>query len=90
MSRSLRPQWSNLWGATGKVRMAEQDDMAGWKSSSRGEAAWKETKDDVASRNAEARREGKRRRETYERTREDARRAAAAKQRAALLKQRAP
>jgi hypothetical protein len=70
--------------------MAEQDETSGWTSSSRGEAAWKETKDDVASRNAEARREGKRKRETYERGREDARRAAAAKQRAALLNRRTP
>ena len=70
--------------------MAEQDETSSWTSSSRGEAAWKETKDDVASRNAEARREGKRKRETYERGREDARRAAAAKQRAALLNRHTP
>ena len=61
--------------------MAEHDGMAGWTSSSRGEAAWQAAKDHVAARNAEARREGKRRREAYERSREDARRAAA-KQRA--------
>jgi hypothetical protein len=66
--------------------MAEQDDMAGWKSSSRGEAAWKEAKDQVAARNAEARKEGKRERETYERDREDARREADARRRAQLLK----
>ena len=66
--------------------MAEQDDMAGWKSSSRGEAAWKEAKDQVAARNAEARKEGKRERESYERDREDARREADARRRAQLLK----
>jgi hypothetical protein len=70
--------------------MAEHDDTAGWKSSSRGEAAWKEAREGVALRNAEAQKEGKRRRETYERSREDARRAAAAKQHAKLLKRRTP
>jgi hypothetical protein len=70
--------------------MADQDETPGWKSSSRGEAAWKETKDDVASRNAEARREGKRRRESYERGREDARRQAAAREYAQLLNRRTP
>ena len=70
--------------------MAEQHDGAGWKSSSRGEAAWKETMDRVASRNADARREGRRERDAYEREREDARRAAAAKRHAELLKRRTP
>jgi hypothetical protein len=70
--------------------MAEHDETAGWKSSSRGEAAWKEAKEGVALRNAEARKEGKRRRESYERSREDARRAAAAKQHAQLLNRRTP
>lgn len=70
--------------------MTEQDDRAGWKSSSRGETAWKETKERVASRNADARKQGKLRRETYERSRDDARRAAAAKQHAQLLNRRTP
>jgi hypothetical protein len=70
--------------------MAEHDDMAGWQSSSRGEAAWKETKDHVAARNVEARKEGKRRRESYERSREDARRAAEARLHAQLLNRRTP
>ena len=70
--------------------MAEQDEGGGWKSSSRGEAAWKETRDRVASRNADARKDGKQRRDSYERSREDARRAAAAKQQAELLKRRTP
>jgi hypothetical protein len=67
-----------------------ENDTSGWQSSSRGEAAWKEARDEVASRNAEARKAGKQRRETYERTREDARRAASAKQRAELLKRHTP
>jgi hypothetical protein len=67
-----------------------EHDGAGWKSSSRGEAAWKETRERIASRNADARRQGKQRRESYEQTREAARRAAAAKQRAQLLKRPLP
>jgi hypothetical protein len=70
--------------------MAEHDDRAGWKSSSRGEAAWKETMERVASRNATARKAGKQRRETYERSREDARRTAAARRDALLSKRRVP
>ena len=90
VSRSLRPQVVNPWGAARTVRMAEHDDGAGWKSSSRGETAWKEARDRVASRNAEARKQGKQRRESYERTREAARREAAAKQHAELLRRRTP
>jgi hypothetical protein len=70
--------------------MPEHDDGAGWKSSSRGESAWKETRERVASRNADARKQGKQQRETYERSREDARRAAAAKQHAQLMRRRTP
>jgi hypothetical protein len=70
--------------------MPEHDDGAGWKSSSRGESAWKETRERVASRNADARKQGKQQRETYERGREDARRAAAAKQHAQLMRRRTP
>lgn len=70
--------------------MAEHDDGAGWKSSTRGEAAWKEARERIASRNADARKQGKLRRETYERSRDDARRAAAAKQHAQLLNRRTP
>ena len=68
--------------------MTEQHDGAGWKSSSRGEAAWKETMERVASRNTEARKQGKLERDTYERNREDARRSAAAKRHAKLLNRR--
>lgn len=70
--------------------MAEQDDGKGWKSSTRGEAAWKEARERIASRNADARKQGKQRRETYEHSREEARRAAAAKLHARLLKRRTP
>jgi hypothetical protein len=65
-------------------------DGAGWKSSSRGEAAWKEERERIASRNAEARKQGKNRRESYEQTRDDARRATAARLHAELLKRRLP
>jgi hypothetical protein len=70
--------------------MTEHDDGTGWKSSSRGETAWNEARDRVASRNAEARKQGKQRRESYEREREDARRRAAAKLHAELLGRRGP
>jgi hypothetical protein len=68
--------------------MTEQHDGVGWKSSSRGEAAWKETMERVATRNTEARKAGKLERDTYERGRGDARRAAAAKRHAKLLGRR--
>jgi hypothetical protein len=67
--------------------MAEHEDGARWKSSSRGEAAWKEARERVASRNAEARKHGKESRERYERDREKIRRAAEAKLHVQLLKQ---
>jgi hypothetical protein len=70
--------------------MPEHEDGPGWKSSGRGEAAWKETRERIASRNADARKQGKQQRETYERGREDARRAAAAKQYAQLMRRRTP
>jgi hypothetical protein len=70
--------------------MAELDEGSGWKSSGRGEAAWKETREGIASRNAEARKRGKEQRESYERGRADARRAAAARVRDQLLKRRTP
>jgi hypothetical protein len=43
-------------------------------ASARGEAAWKEARDRVARRNADARTAGKRRRQDYERRREGIRR----------------
>jgi hypothetical protein len=42
----------------------------------RGEAAWAAAREEVAKRNAQARKAGKRRREAYELERRDARRAA--------------
>jgi hypothetical protein len=63
-----------------------QDDDSAWKTSSRGERAWKEATDRVASRNAEARKAGRLERDAYEREREAARRAAAHKRDAHLLK----
>jgi hypothetical protein len=68
--------------------MTQQDDSSTWKSSTRGESAWKEARERVASRNAEARKAGKVEREAYERERESARRAANAKSDAELLKRR--
>jgi hypothetical protein len=68
--------------------MTQPDDSSTWKSSTRGESAWKEARERVASRNAEARKAGKVEREAYERERETARRAADAKSHAELLKRR--
>jgi hypothetical protein len=70
--------------------MADQDDSSGWKSAGRGEPAWKEVRERIASRNADARKAGKLERETYERKRETARNAAAAKVHAKLLRRRTP
>jgi hypothetical protein len=66
------------------VRMTQQGDGSTWKSSTRGEQAWKEARERVAARNAEARKAGKREREAYERDREKARQAAAARRDAQL------
>lgn len=67
-----------------------QDVSSEWKSSSRGERAWKEVVEDLASRNAAARKAGRAEREAYERGREDARRTAAAKRHTRLLARRTP
>ena len=72
------------------VRMTQQDGGSAWKSSTRGEQAWKETRERVASRNAEARKAGKREREAYERGRENVRQAAAARRHAELMHRRTP
>jgi hypothetical protein len=56
-----------------------------WQSSARGEQAWKEATDKVASRNADACKTGKKEREEQERERADVRRAAAARRDAKLL-----
>lgn len=58
----------------------------GWQSSTRGERAWKEATDEVASRNADARKAGKVEREDYERERATQRRNVEDRRRAELLK----
>ena len=70
--------------------MDERDDGSDWKSSTRGEQAWKEARERVASRNAESRKAGKLQREAYERQRADVRRAAERKRHAQLLRRRIP
>jgi len=54
-------------------------------SSARGEAAWKQATEDVASRNRRAQKAGREQREAYERERRDVRRAAEARDHARLL-----
>jgi hypothetical protein len=73
-----------MWG------MAKQDDGSGWKPTTRGERAWKEATERVASRNAESRKAGRLEREAYERGRADARRVAEHRRHAQLLKRRTP
>ena len=68
--------------------MDKQDIPSGWSSSSRGDRAWKEDTDRVATRNAEARKAGRIERESYERQRDEARRAAAAEREAKMLKRK--
>lgn len=58
--------------------MTDYAGSSGFKPSARGEAAWHEARDGIASRNADARRAGKIERETYERDREAMKRAGAA------------
>ena len=72
------------------VRMSEQGDGTGWKPSTRGEQAWKEAMEHVASRNAAARRAGKREREEYEQGRQDLLRAAAERRHSQLVNRRTP
>jgi hypothetical protein len=54
----------------------------------RGEAAWKEQKDRIAARNAEAKKSGKERREAYEQQRETLRRGAEGREMARFMKSR--
>jgi hypothetical protein len=70
------------------VRMAENADGSTWKPSTRGEQAWKDAMEDVASRNAAARQAGKLEREAYERGRDDLLRAAAERRHAQLVNRR--
>ena len=68
----------------------KQEVDSSWQSSSRGERAWKEETDRVASRNADARKAGRLEREEYERGRDEARRSAAAEREAKFRKGRLP
>jgi hypothetical protein len=77
-------------GAGKGFGMAKQEDGSEWKTSTRGEQAWKEERERIASRNADTRRSGKQERETYERNRETARNEALAKRRAESLRRRTP
>ena len=70
--------------------MAGRDDQPGWKASTRGEQAWKEERERIGARNAEARKSGKQEREAYERDRERARQAGAAKRHSEMLRRRTP
>ncbi|MDQ5832509.1 MAG: hypothetical protein M3550_05550 [Actinomycetota bacterium] len=70
--------------------MTDQDDSSNWKSSTRGDQAWKEARERVASRNAEARKAGKVEREAYERERQVVRQTAAAKSHADLVNRPRP
>ena len=68
--------------------MTEQGEEAQWKSSTRGESAWKEARALVASRNEEAQKSGRLRQQAYERDRESARQAAEARRHAKLMSRR--
>jgi len=68
--------------------MPEQDDTSDWQSSTRGESAWKETRERVAARNEAATKSGRQERQAYERERETARQAAEARRHARLLGRR--
>ena len=70
--------------------MINQPGSSDFKPSTRGDAAGKEAREAVASRNADARKTGKAERETYEREREAQRQAAAVKRHAKLLNRRTP
>jgi hypothetical protein len=70
--------------------MDEQQGGPGWKSAARGESAWKEAMEQVASRNQAARKAGKQRRDAYLRERDALRQAAEARRHAALVRRRTP
>ena len=72
------------------MNTGRQDVSPGWQSSSRGDRAWKEVVENLASRNAKARKAGRAEREAYERGREDVRRAAAAQRDVKLRTRRTP
>jgi hypothetical protein len=68
--------------------VTDEAGSSSFKGSTRGDAAWQEARDRIASRNAEARTAGKAERETYEREREAMKQASAAARRAGRLGRR--
>ena len=72
------------------VRMAEPDDTSNWQSSATGEKGYKEARDRIAARNADARKAGKQARAAYERERASMRRAAESRGDAGLTGRRSP
>jgi hypothetical protein len=71
--------------------MAGNGDESTWRSTeARGERAWKEATEGVASRNVAAQKAGKQEREAYERRRDGARRKADATRQARLMKRKDP
>jgi hypothetical protein len=70
------------------LRKPKENTEQTWQSSARGEQAWKEATDKVASRNADVCKTGKKEREEQERERADERRAAAVRRDAKLLKRK--
>jgi hypothetical protein len=68
--------------------MGEQHEGPAWKTAARGESAWKEAREEVATRNQEARKAGRVQREAYLRERAAARRAAEARREATMLSRR--
>jgi hypothetical protein len=71
--------------------MNDHDGSSGFTPSTRGEAAWKEARERVASRNEDARKSGKAEREAYERERDAMmKHAAAARRQVKPAKRRTP
>jgi hypothetical protein len=64
--------------------MASESDQ-GAESSARGEAAWKQVREDIAERNRRVQSAGREERAAYERRRDDSRRASEARVHAQLL-----
>ena len=67
--------------------MTDQSDGQS-ESSARGEAAWKQAREAIATRNQRAQKAGREQRQAYERGRDDVRRAAEARAHAHLLRRR--
>jgi hypothetical protein len=68
--------------------MSGPEDGGGWKSAARGESAWKEQRDQVATRNEAAQKAGKLEREEYAREREAVRQADEKRRQKALVGRR--